>query len=141
VCLSVIKGRCFSPVQSATHYSQAQHVCRMWGGSVASVRDDTDFDFMKQTMGSHDFWIGLQLVQSPNGDTGQAHTHTHTHRQTDTHMVTMNTGLLFSSSCSPRAILVMYTRTHARARTHTVNIYTCSRYIHTYIRIYVSICF
>ena len=37
---------------------------------MASVRDETDFNFMKETMGNHEFWLGLQLVQSPNGDVG-----------------------------------------------------------------------
>ena len=67
-CLKIIKGRCFSPVQSATYYSHANRVCNSWGGKVASVRDETDWNWMLDTIGNHNFWIGLQLVQSPNGD-------------------------------------------------------------------------
>ena len=70
-CLKIIKGRCFSPVQSATYYSHANRVCNSWGGKVASVRDETDWNWMLDTIGNHNFWIGLQLVQSPNGDNGQ----------------------------------------------------------------------
>ena len=71
VCLKIVKGRCFSPVISATWYQNAQQVCANWGGKVAGVRDKDDYDFLTQTMGKHAFWIGLQLVQSPNGDTGE----------------------------------------------------------------------
>lgn len=69
VCLKIIKGRCFSPVQSATYYSHAKAVCRAWGGHVASVRDQDDWNFCTNTMGPHYFWVGMELAQSANGDT------------------------------------------------------------------------
>ena len=68
VCLKIIKGKCFSPVQSATYYSQANRVCRNWGGHVMSVRDQDDWGFIKKTMGNHNYWLGLQLVQRPIDD-------------------------------------------------------------------------
>jgi len=41
VCNKIIKGRCFSQVQSATYYSHAKQVCKNWGGELAGIRDQT----------------------------------------------------------------------------------------------------
>ena len=71
VCLEIIKGRCFSPVQSATFYSQASGVCRGWGGHVAGIRDQADWNFYMETFGAHLSWVGIQLAANANGDTGQ----------------------------------------------------------------------
>jgi len=69
VCLKIIKGKCFSPVQSATYYSNAKRICNGWGGNVVSVRDHDDWTFVLNTMGAHNFWVGFQCVMNPNGDT------------------------------------------------------------------------
>ena len=71
VCLRITKGRCFSPVMSATRYSSAKSTCAKWGGHVSSVRDAEDFDTLQAIVGAHAYWIGLVEVQSPNGDNGQ----------------------------------------------------------------------
>jgi len=68
ICNAIVKGRCFSQVQSATYWTHAVRVCRNWGGQVASIRDQSDWDYLTSTMGGHTYWIGLHLVQSPNDD-------------------------------------------------------------------------
>ena len=70
VCNKIIKGRCFSQVQSATYYSHAKQVCKNWGGELAGIRDQTDWDYITDSMGPHTYWIGLHLVNSPNDDPG-----------------------------------------------------------------------
>ncbi|EKX32650.1 hypothetical protein GUITHDRAFT_156265 [Guillardia theta CCMP2712] len=67
VCMKIFGDRCFSMVQGSTNYGTAASNCKNWGGSVASVRDQSEWNWML-SMFSTQFWIGMQLVSSPSGD-------------------------------------------------------------------------
>mmetsp|Transcript_19556 Transcript_19556/g.46421 ORF Transcript_19556/g.46421 Transcript_19556/m.46421 type:complete len:336 (+) Transcript_19556:2-1009(+) len=64
------QGWCYTPRQEARTFSEAEHVCRAWGGHVFSYQTEQEMDMAVRLFGHTHFWIGMRRMGSSGGLNG-----------------------------------------------------------------------
>jgi len=63
-------GWCYTPRQEARTFSEAEHVCRAWGGHVFSYQTEQEMDMAVRLFGHTHFWIGMRRLGNSGGLNG-----------------------------------------------------------------------
>ncbi|KAJ1495162.1 hypothetical protein T484DRAFT_1926054 [Baffinella frigidus] len=63
-------GWCYTPRQEARTFEEAEHVCRAWGGHVASLQTEEETAMVVRLFGHTHFWTGLTRTANSGGLNG-----------------------------------------------------------------------